>query len=278
MVFLGVIMGNVIYHYCNVDAFKAIIQNKTLWLSSVYNLNDYKEIQWIKEKVLIKIKEYTNKNSFEKFNSFIKLYENQQPTVYIASFSQGDDLLSQWRAYANDGYGVAIGFNSEYFKENNLIKTSKVLYNENQQQIEIEKILEPLLKLDEKINLESNEFKEYCKNIIDDINNLSAKSKNELFKEEQEVRLIHNPIIIEDKKTKQFIFKNNLSKMMFRAVCGNLIPYFELKFDYFADNMPPILEIVKGPKNKFINQEVKIFLANNGFYNVNIKSSKSSYR
>ena len=96
--------------------------------------------------------------------------------------------------------------------------------------------------------------------------------------EEQEVRLIHNPIIIEDEQTKQFIFKNNLSQMMFRAVCGNLIPYFELKFDYFCENKPPILEIIKGPKNKFINQEIKIFLANNGFYNVDIKNSKSSYR
>lgn len=271
-------MGNIIYHYCNVDAFKAIIQNKTLWLSSVYNLNDYKEIHWIKEKVSKKIKEYTNKNNYEKFNSFIKLYENQQPTVYIASFSQGEDLLSQWRAYANDGYGVAIGFNTEYLQDNNLIKTSKVLYDEIKQEEEIENILKPLFELDEKMNFESIEFEEYCEKIINDINNLSAKSKNELFMEEQEVRLIHNPIIIEDNDTKRFIFKNNLSQMMFRAVCGNLIPYFELKFNDFTEDKPAILEIVKGPKNKFINQEIKIFLANNGFYNVNIKSSKSSYR
>lgn len=271
-------MGNIIYHYCNVDSFKAIIQNKTLWLSSVYNLNDYKEIHWIKDKVSKKIQEYTNKNNYEKFNNFTKLYEEQQPTVYIASFSQGEDLLSQWRAYANDGYGVAIGFNTEYFKENNLIKTSEVLYDEKKQEEEIEKILKPLVQLDNKMDFESKEFQIYCEKIINDINNLSAKSKNELFMEEQEVRLIHNPIIIEDNITKRFTFKNNLSQMMFRAVCGNLIPYFELKFDCFSENNAPILEIIKGPKNKFINQEIKIFLANNGFYNVNIKSSKSSYR
>ena len=155
-------MGKIIYHYCNVESFKAIIQNKAIWLSSVYNLNDYKEIHWIKDKVLKKIKEYTNKNSYEKFNSFIKLFENQQPTVYIASFSQGDDLLSQWRAYANDGFGVAIGFNTDYFEQNDLIKTSEVLYDEKQQEVEIEKILEPLLNLDDKINFESKEFEEYC--------------------------------------------------------------------------------------------------------------------
>ena len=49
--------------------------------------------------------------------------------------------------------------------------------------------------------------------------------------------------------------------MKFRSVCGNLIPYFELKFDKEKENIPAILEIVKGPKNKFINQEVKIFFS-----------------
>ena len=170
-------MGKIIYHYCNVESFKAIIQNKAIWLSSVYNLNDYKEIHWIKDKVLKKIKEYTNKNSYEKFNSFIKLFENQQPTVYIASFSQGEDLLSQWRAYANDGYGVAIGFNTEYFKENSLIKTSEVLYDEIKQEEEIKNILKPLLSFDEKIDFESIEFQSFCEEIINEINNDDPKWK-----------------------------------------------------------------------------------------------------
>lgn len=271
-------MGNIMYHYCNVDAFKAIIQNKTLWLSSIYNLNDYKEIHWIKEKVLKIIQESTNKYSYEKFNTFLKIYEKQQPNVYIASFSQGEDLLSQWRAYANDGYGVAIGFNNSYFKGNHLIKTTKVLYDEKLQEREIKKILEPLFEFENKFEFNSMRFENFCEKTINELNYLSAKSKNELFMEEQEVRLIHNPIIIEDDKTKRFIFKNNIFPMMFRAVCGNLIPYFELKFDKFSEDNEPILEVVKGPKSKIIDQEIKIFLANNGFYNVKIKSSKSSYR
>lgn len=271
-------MGNIIYHYCSVEAFNAIIQNKTLWLSSVYNLNDYKEIHWIKDKIFKKIKTSINKENFQKYKAFEELYANVLPNVYIASFSQGCDLLSQWRAYANDGYGVAIGFNSDYFKHNSMIKTSKVLYDEQCQEKEIDLILKPLEELDNNIDIDSERFDNICKNIIDNINNLSAKSKNELFKEEQEVRLIHNPKIIDDKENKEFIFKDNLSKMKFRSVCGNLIPYFELKFDKQIENTPAILEIIKGPKNKFIHQEVKIFLSLNGFYSVDIKSSKSSYR
>jgi len=271
-------MGNIIYHYCSVEAFNAIIQNKRLWLSSVYNLNDYKEIHWIKDKIFKKIKDSINKDNFQKYKTFEELYSTQLPNVYIASFSQGSDLLSQWRAYANDGYGVAIGFNSDYFEKNKMVKTSKVLYNEKSQEKQINLILEPLAKLDNDIDINSKKFEKTCKDIIVEINNLSAKSKNQLFKEEQEVRLIHNPKIINDKEKKQFIFKDNLSKMKFRSVYGNLIPYFELKFKKEIKDTPAILEIIKGPKNKFIDQEVKIFLSLNGFYSVDIKSSKSSYR
>jgi len=271
-------MGNIIYHYCNVEAFRAIIQNKTLWLSSVYNLNDYKEIHWIKDKVKQRIEQLKTKDNFSKYKAFEKYYITQLPNVYIASFSRGDDLLSQWRAYANDGFGVAIGFNTDYFKDNNLVHTTEVLYDEKQQESEISDILSPLERIDDDFDFESASFELICKEIVSKINNLSAKSKNELFKEEQEVRLIHSPIIIDDKQNEKFIFKNNLSDMKFRSVCGNLIPYFEMKFEKKIDNTPAIVEIIKGPKNKFIDEEVKIFLASNGFYSVKIKGSKSSYR
>lgn len=270
-------MGNIIYHYCSVESFKAIIQNKTLWLSSVYNLNDYKEIHWIKDKIFAKIKSSITKDNFLKYKNFEELYSKQLPNVYIASFSEGSDLLSQWRAYANDGFGVAIGFNSDYFKDNEMVQTSGVLYDEKLQDEQIDLMLKPLESINENIDINSEEFNEICKEIIVDINNLSARSKNELFKEEQEVRLIHTPKIIDDKKNKRFIFENNLSQMMFRSVCGNLIPYFELMFEDEKES-PAIFEIIKGPKNKFIDEEVKIFLSNYGFYSVDIKSSKSSYR
>ena len=80
---------------------------------------------------------------------------------------------------------------------------------------------------------------------------------------------------------KYLMNKYNLSEEKLKQTRNNMTQLGKetgFKFDYFKENNPPILEIVKGPKNKFINQEIKIFLANNGFYNVNIKSSKSSYR
>lgn len=266
-----------IYHYCSVESFRAIIQNKIIWLSSIYNLNDYKEIHWIKDKVKKRIDELKDNKSYMKYKKFEKLYNEELPNIYIASFSKGDDLLSQWRAYANDGFGVAIGFNKKYFKKNNLVLSCDVLYDESIQEEEISALLKPLEQLPDNIDIESIEFEKKAKDIINQINDLSAKSKNELFKEENEVRLIHSPFIKDDKENKRFIFENKLSRLKFRPTCGNLIPYFEFPFDN-NENEKAIVEIVKGPKNKFIEKEIKMFLSLNGFYDVRIRKSRSSYR
>lgn len=271
-------MGKIIYHYCSVEAFRAIIQNKVLWMSSVYNLNDYKEIHWIKDKITKKINESQTKENFLKYKAFEELYIKQLPNVFIASFSQGSDLLSQWRAYADDGFGVAIGFNLDYFKVNNLISANEVLYDEEKQEKYIDEIFKPLDNISNDIDFTSKGFQLLVQELVRKINQLSAKSKNQLFEEEQEVRLIHNPIIIDDKDNEKFIFKNNISDMKFRVAVGNLIPYFELSFSEKIGNTSAILEVVKGPKNKFIDKELKIFLSNNDFYKVKINSSKSSYR
>lgn len=270
-------MENIIYHYCNIDSFKAIMQNKTLWLSSIYNLNDYKEIHWIKDKVAKRIKDLTTKDSFKKYKIFEELYLKQHPLVYVASFSQGKDLLSQWRAYANDGKGVAIGFNAKFFEEISNIKISKVLYSEEEQNRQIESILSSIENFDNSL-VKNQEFEVLCQEIITTINNLAAKSKNELFKEEQEVRIIHNPIIINDKQNCCYKFENSISNMKFRSCHDNLIPYFELKFDKYKEQTPPIIEIIKGPKNRAIDKEIRMFMSINGFHDMKIEKSNASYR
>ncbi|AXH10530.1 hypothetical protein CP960_12630 [Malaciobacter halophilus] len=272
-------MNNVIYHYCNIDSFKAIIQNKTLWLSSIYNLNDYKEIHWIKDKVAKRIKELTTKHNFTKYELFEQMYLKQHPLVYVASFSQGQDLLSQWRAYANDGKGMAIGFNSKYFDNATNIKISKVLYSEEEQNRQIEEILDSIETLDSSIiKTDFEYFKKVCQATITKINNLAAKSKSELFKEEQEVRVIHNPIITNNREKGCYTFENSISNMKFRTCHDNIIPYFELKFDDRQNKIAPIVEVIKGPKNRAIDKEIRMFMSLNGFHDMQIKKSKASYR
>ena len=74
---------------------------------------------------------------------------------------------------------VAIGFNTEYFKENNLIKTSKVYYM--MKITKKEKILKPLFEVKDNFDFDLYEFEKFCRKIIDEINYLSAKSKMNFY-------------------------------------------------------------------------------------------------
>ncbi|UHA72168.1 DUF2971 domain-containing protein [Paenibacillus sp. 481] len=76
---------------------------------------------------------------------------------HIACFSKYGALLRQWRSYANDGRGVAIGFELDYFNaikstENKEFVVKDVIYD-SQRQIEViknelseEKIIEEYKK------------------------------------------------------------------------------------------------------------------------------------
>jgi hypothetical protein len=102
-----------LYHYTNPAGFFAIIKSKTLWLSVAHNLNDYQEIKWATHKIaqaLDKVVTPENKHYLDKLRQQAKI---NRLMPFICSFSTEGDLLSQWRAYADDGTGAAIGFKTE---------------------------------------------------------------------------------------------------------------------------------------------------------------------
>lgn len=65
-----------------------------------------------------------------------------QRSVYISCFSKESDILSQWRAYADNGKGVSIGFDLEKLvKEDNLL-ISEIIYEDKVVQDETENDVE----------------------------------------------------------------------------------------------------------------------------------------
>lgn len=38
----------ILYHYCSLETFQNIVENKSIWLSDVQKSNDSKELEWIK--------------------------------------------------------------------------------------------------------------------------------------------------------------------------------------------------------------------------------------
>lgn len=165
----------IVYHYCNLNTFMSIIENKEIWCSDISKMNDFSEERYLEfflrvcrkrihnelmknEQYLKKIKLRDEIESMEKakvfletptekkileeklnlkrkklskikFNKSIKkinlmkkiqkkiiingILKNKEFDInrYICCFSKEGDILSQWRAYANDGRGISIGFN-----------------------------------------------------------------------------------------------------------------------------------------------------------------------
>ncbi|WP_330208879.1 DUF2971 domain-containing protein [Pseudomonas sp. Z13] len=110
-----------LFHYTDINAVKAILENEKLWLTDVRYLNDSEEmhngitvlIDYIKHQIkefpdrhelFIRAAEYVESGLIGKAN-----YGLENRPVFICSFSQASDLLSQWRAYGS----YAIEFTSE---------------------------------------------------------------------------------------------------------------------------------------------------------------------
>lgn len=115
-------LPDVVYHYCSVETFFQIITNHTLRLSDIEKSNDFMEKKWAIRQCLGHIKNNLNNPSYpcarqpEIAGSLLAKLEEQlqqyNTMILAACFSSERDLLSQWRGYGENGYGVCIGVSS----------------------------------------------------------------------------------------------------------------------------------------------------------------------
>lgn len=106
---------SLIYHYCSPYTFQQIIEKKCLWLSATNNMNDFAEGGWVTNALNNVIHRVTNEKNKEWIEHLLFQYNSANTPKYVACFSKDGDILSQWRAYAQNGEGVSIGFHQESF-------------------------------------------------------------------------------------------------------------------------------------------------------------------
>jgi hypothetical protein len=166
------------------------------------------------------------------FNEILgELRKNISPT-YISCFSTEKDSLGQWRGYANDGRGVAIGFNADILKglENQNIYLNKVIYHENIQEWILFGAIHNFSFSNDKDNI-----KEWVYHILPTFKPLA-------FKEEKERRLIYVPK------------ENTNLKINYYFKDDKLCQAYELPLE---NNY--ITEIILGPKCNIQPEELSAF-------------------
>lgn len=271
--------GDIIYHYCDANAFHSICTNKKLWFNDLFSMNDYLESYWgysiWEQAASTRIEKY-GREFLDEIDEVIH-FSGLQGLLLANCFSTDNDVLSQWRAYANDGKGYVIGFDAK--KLLGLpIRALKVLYDKEEQ------IKEASVGIDALFLMKQEDFADYktFRGIFG--YDLSA-FKNPAFSEEKEIRLIHllslkksNDLLkLVDEGGQYFGEERTGEQVKFRIKQDIPTPYVEFDFTN-GGQINPIKEIVIGPKNDVLISAISIFLETIGIEGVIILKSKASYR
>lgn len=310
-------LPRILYHYCSIDAFLSIIQNKCIWLSDADTTNDTTELNYIFDNfsnvIDETLKKYGNRYSNELKNIIKKmsieiinnLISKKAPISkfsknFLCCFSESKDLLSQWRAYGNDGKGVAIGFNSSLLSQIDCDETygfTKVIYSQKIIHSFLHAALDDrfMWAIDSSINHKTGDFDQI--ELISQIGMILISIwqegfvfKHSSFSEEKEWRIYKNTkstnYSVEDGIDAygyagflDGIFSNNdkymgrftRSQLKYRSTNDNIRLYFEIGFESCREKM--IKQIILGPKCRINILDLKLLLTQNKYID-NIESKE----
>jgi hypothetical protein len=205
-----------LYHYTDAGGLKGIIENQEIWFTSYLHLNDPSELRFGMDIASTVLKEFGDAQGgpakfFCDVTNDLFRHENVGSAFEfcVASFSRNRDDLGQWRAYASNGRGYALGLAPSLFqvedkpnrKPHENIFVSPVLYGEAAGRSRVTGAIQQAIAIitRHKCVAICREDRDAGKSFIREIANLlladhliwhSLTVKHEAYKHEEEVRLI----------------------------------------------------------------------------------------
>jgi len=233
-------------------------------------------------------------DSIERIRAWLNLLESEFDGFGFCLSEEGD-LLSQWRGYAADATGVAIGFSRDYLEE---ISASSV--KENPPGFSLNRVEYTLMGHESKVEPIYGKMRKHIDDGALEISGqrglLDIRSDEEIDEDRKRIANSHANLALtvlslfpmlfhlkaqafsEEKEWRllSLFIEGVVDKCLYRTSPDRVIPYrsFELR----AVEHPPILEVVLGPKHRTPPHIVKAFLKNNGFGEVGVRPSEASYR
>lgn len=295
-----------LYHYCSSDTFANIIQSRKVRLSAMSLSNDSMEGQLVRRTLLEKAeRDGLDRSDISKIERDMRFFDEFTDGLALCLSREGD-LLSQWRGYADDAKGVAIGFSKDYLKK--LAEMSKeqeirggnatrfalreVKYDHAGHIATIEKAYEKLRPL-----IEEGAYKVPRQNtilspqkteeeLLEEVAILKNKKnsvlayflslvpdlytlKSEAFIEEREERLL--ALHIYDSTY------DSESSTKYRGAGNRIIPFQEVEL-LEIDGVDAVLDVKLGPKHITPIHVIESILALAGFKNFEVTRSAASYR
>lgn len=308
-----------VYHYCSNETFISIISNLTLRITNIKKSNDYTEIvnslDLFQRSLRVACYRFSkaNPDDFE----FAQLYHetdiatlversimNDTLTYYAVCFSEAGDSLSQWRGYADNATGVAIGFDRQYLDivtDRQNMKFMAVEYDkENIQEDLVRYIINKFEQVKKDLGNDATvtHYGNAISQVITSFVYNAAFYKNSAFDEEKELRLVFYPFgniqnlrihhQARDMSANQLYYDRMFEYLQKEQQYGpfirkplsfglrrnNIFSYFDLDFSAIAPFF--VQEIVLGPKNNMDDLDLRLFLLSKGFDIANIKITRST--
>jgi hypothetical protein len=110
-----------LYHYTDMGGFAGILNSKQIWFTDYRHLNDKTELVHGIDIAKAMLANRCGEDGFVGFlfqwiDDLLSQRNFGLMAFFIASFSRNGNDLAQWRAYADDGRGVAIRFSPKLFE------------------------------------------------------------------------------------------------------------------------------------------------------------------
>jgi hypothetical protein len=278
-----------IFHYTNDIGLHGVLTSGKIWLTDVAHLNDPSELQYGIEVAFEELKTATS-NRVELLKDFAIEFEEVLKSIatsisrnFVCCFSTSGNELSQWRAYADNAKGYAIGFSGDELEQafskgsdGNGRQTFPMSYRE----IEIREIHKEIINLVlsealKPLKLPALGFEDQYLSFLREIAGTLASSillhstrfKHPAYESEHEYRF--HEILLD---------QANPSSIQHRVRRNSLVPYREFDWRQLAPHS--LKKIMVGPAadEKQAVSFAKECLHIHGYKNIDIEVSKIPYR
>lgn len=301
-----------LYHYTNQRGLLGILESKSIWATHLRYLNDTSEGQIVTQVVLDELNSRVNSDSMMQFFGLplvepaakVKCDDEEifgqgiaisswvtSQDVFVTSFSEKGNLLSQWRAYSDASGGYSIGFSRSYLRaagirflqnrQGRFYRDSDPLigcrYYDEEEEGRLKKDVENLVT--SYINEASSTKRSAVETGFNtpgaialkyflSLGTRSAITKDKTFREEAEWRLAFH-----------LNRTDTHSDLEFRTGRSMLTPYFEVPLQWEGQAID-IKEIVVGPcpHRGEAMESIKMLLKKNGIRGIEVRDSQIPYR
>jgi len=285
---------DVLYHYCSAATFQAIAMTRTIRFTDINMLNDASESLWaysIFEEAATRL--ITRKGLPESAPTIDKAFVEKIDEVvspiqliahpFLASFSLEPDLLGQWRAYADDGRGFALGFRARALQRELPATFLRVLYDKELQVKEMMAALAAIfLRHQEQDEAKAATFLEDCVLLA----TFMTALKHPAFQDEKELRAVHVVNIRPQGKLAKFVDPGGTHRgeerapgkpVQFQVRDNHLVAFSDASYGDPGDNNP-LAQLVLGPRNHSAAGNLALFLGGLGFTDIAVRRSTAPYR